>query len=223
MSDAVQHFYDRDDEADGHGKSTMWDSLRAGRQANYDSLTGLPNRKLFADRMEHALSHAAREQKQIALLYLDIDHFKHVNDMFGRGAGDKLLQSVASRLKHCMHHGDTVARLSGDEFAMLLVNPVGIDGVVQVLDKIIASFRPRFQIGMHELSSSISIGVSTFPRDGVKVEDMLRCADIAMYRTKTAGGKGYSFYCSKQEYHAVGAATRGKPPVAERSGAPVNM
>lgn len=165
------------------------------RLANYDSLTGLPNRNLFMDRFQHALSRATRGNKQIALFYLDLDHFKQVNDTLGHAAGDELLQLVALRLKQCMREEDTVARLCGDEFAMIQVDVGGLDSVRKVLDKIFVSFRQSFQCGGQPLTESISIGVSIYPRDGSEVSDLLQCADIAMYRSKTTGGNRYLFYC----------------------------
>jgi len=167
------------------------------RLANYDSLTGLPNRNLFMDRIQHELSRAIRGGRQMALFFLDLDHFKQVNDLFGHAAGDELLQSVALRLKQCMREEDTVARLSGDEFAMIQVDVGGLDSVKVALDKIIESFRPSFHFAGQSLVESVSIGASIFPHDGVEVSDLLRCADTAMYRAKISGGNGYSFYSDR--------------------------
>ena len=180
--------------------------------ANYDCLTGLPNRSLFVDRLQHALSHAARAQKQVALLYLDVDRFKQINDSHGHATGDELLQAVASQLKRCTRQEDTVARLGGDEFVVILSEVDGLDSVAKVLDKIVASFRQRLQAGKLELSASTSIGVSIYPRDGSRVSDLLKLADIAMYRTKAAGGNGYSFYCDQSVSHAHAVVGSGKSP-----------
>jgi diguanylate cyclase (GGDEF)-like protein/PAS domain S-box-containing protein len=170
--------------------------------ANFDSLTGLPNRNLFMDRLQQALSHTDRERQQVALVYLDMDGFKQVNDLHGHASGDELLQAVASRLKSCVRQGDTVARLCGDEFAMILVNTNGIESVQKILKKIIDSFNQSPLLGDRYMNGSCSIGVSIYPRDGEAVSELLRCADIAMYRTKARGGNGYSFYSEQNESNA---------------------
>ena len=169
------------------------------RLANFDSLTGLPNRNLFMDRLQQALSRTDREQQQVALVYLDMDGFKQVNDSHGHASGDELLQAVALRLKSCVRQGDTVARLCGDEFAMILVNTNGMESVQKILTKIIDSFNQSPLLDDRYMNGSCSIGVSVYPRDGEEVSELLRCADIAMYRTKARGGNGYSFYSAQNE------------------------
>jgi diguanylate cyclase (GGDEF)-like protein/PAS domain S-box-containing protein len=162
--------------------------------ANFDSLTGLPNRNLFMDRLQQALSHTDREKQQVALIYLDMDGFKQVNDTYGHATGDEWLQAVALLLKGCIRQVDTVARLCGDEFAMILVNANGIESVQRVLNKIIDSFNQSTLFGDLYMKGSCSIGVSIYPRDGEEASELLRCADIAMYRSKARGGNSYSFY-----------------------------
>lgn len=174
--------------------------------ANFDSLTELPNRNLLMDRLQQALSHTARRMQQVALIYLDMDDFKQVNDLYGHAVGDELLQAVALRLKSCVRQEDTVARLCGDEFVVILANIKGIDSVLNVLDKIIYSFRQSTLLGERCMQASCSIGVSIYPRDGEEISELLRCADIAMYRTKAEGGNGYSFYCAEDEADSGTAA-----------------
>lgn len=169
------------------------------RLANFDSLTGLPNRNLFMDRLQQALSQTNREKQPMALIYLDMDRFKLVNDSYGHASGDELLQAVALRLKSCVRQGDTVARLCGDEFAMILMNINETGNVLHVLNKIIYSFQQYPLLDGRYMASSCSIGVSIYPHDGEDVNELLRCADIAMYRAKAGGGNNYSFYCKQDE------------------------
>lgn len=170
--------------------------------ANFDGLTGLPNRNLFMDRLQQALSHTDREKQQVALAYLDMDGFKQVNDTYGHAVGDELLQAVALRLKGCIRQVDTVARLCGDEFAMILANTSGIESVQRVLNKIIDTFNQSPMLGKLDMKGACSIGVSVYPRDGEEVSELLRCADIAMYRAKARGGNSYSFYSEQDESNA---------------------
>jgi len=156
-------------------------------QAYYDSLTGLPNRLLFRDRVVNALPAARRNRLGLAIMYLDLDHFKLVNDALGHSIGDLLLADVAWRLKACLRASDTVSRIGGDEFAVLINELTATDAVAGIARKVLDSLAAPFSIGGHELFITASIGVSFYPADGDEVETLLKCADAAMYRAKELG------------------------------------
>ncbi|HIE54473.1 MAG TPA: GGDEF and EAL domain-containing protein, partial [Chromatiaceae bacterium] len=156
--------------------------------ATHDALTGLPNRLLFRDRLEQALGRARRQKRGGAVMFIDLDRFKGVNDTLGHQAGDRLLQEVAGRLRRAVRESDTLARLGGDEF-LLLVEEVAHRGqVVPVLEKLMEAFREPFHIMGKEFRISASVGVSLFPEDGEAVDVLLRHADAAMYSAKSGGG-----------------------------------
>ena len=157
------------------------------RLANQDPLTGLANRRLFSDHLELALSQARRDGASLAVLFLDLDRFKVVNDSLGHKIGDQLLQMVAVRLARLVRAGDTLARLGGDEFVILLHRVEKPEDAAFVARKILDVFRRPFRLGEHEMYVTASIGVSVFPRDGTDAERLLRSADIAMYRAKQLG------------------------------------
>ncbi|WP_260428509.1 GGDEF domain-containing response regulator [Burkholderia stagnalis] len=162
--------------------------------ANHDALTGLPNRNLLSDRMEQAISHGRRTGQLVAVMVLDLDRFKHVNDTFGHSVGDSLLKAVAARLKEAVRDGDTVARLGGDEFVVMLVNlstPADADVVAR---KVLGIFVAPFAFDGHDLHVTTSIGISLCPIDGTSAEALLRTADAALYSAKERGRNGYSFY-----------------------------
>jgi diguanylate cyclase (GGDEF)-like protein/PAS domain S-box-containing protein len=156
-------------------------------QAYYDALTGLPNRLLFRDRVVTALAQARRGKRGVAVMYLDLDHFKLVNDGLGHSIGDALLSEVAARLQGCIRSSDTISRLGGDEFTVLLNEVVDSDSAAGVARKILQSFARPFRVEAHELFVTASIGISLFPNDGEDVETLLKCADSAMYRAKELG------------------------------------
>ena len=156
-------------------------------QAYYDALTGLPNRLLFRDRVINAMAQARRNKRGIAVLYIDLDHFKLVNDGLGHSVGDALLSEVAARLGGCVRASDTISRLGGDEFTILLQETSDSDAVAGVARKILQSLARPFRVESHELFVTASIGISLFPTDGEDVETLLRCADSAMYRAKELG------------------------------------
>jgi diguanylate cyclase (GGDEF)-like protein/PAS domain S-box-containing protein len=156
-------------------------------QAYYDALTGLPNRLLFRDRIINAIGQARRNQRGIAVMYLDLDNFKHVNDGLGHSTGDALLAEVAVRLQGCIRASDTISRLGGDEFTILLNDTAGADAVAGVARKILQSLSRPFRVDGHELFVTASIGISLYPADGEDVETLLKCADSAMYRAKELG------------------------------------
>jgi len=165
-------------------------------QAEHDTLTKLPNRLLFLDRLKQALRHAKRVNESVSVLFLDLDRFKEVNDTYGHEAGDKLLQSVTERLKECIREEDTVARLGGDEFTIIFKNLQQND-IIKVLDKIMHLMQTSFQIDDVELYTTFSVGISNYPDDGDTPEILLRNADTAMYKAKDGGKNNYQFYNEK--------------------------
>jgi diguanylate cyclase (GGDEF)-like protein/PAS domain S-box-containing protein len=157
------------------------------RQANFDTLTGLPNRLLFEDRLKLAIAQSGRKQTSVALLFIDLDRFKPVNDELGHAAGDALLQQVAQRLKGSLREEDTVARVGGDEFVAVLPDLRGEDAHTRAADMIVKALREPFHIGDHVVEISCSIGVALLPRDASNAETLVAKADAAMYRAKEAG------------------------------------
>jgi len=162
--------------------------------AYHDVLTGLPNRLLFIDHLRLALSHASRNQHIAAVLYLDLDNFKEINDSLGHAAGDQLLKAVPRRLKTCLRESDTIARIGGDEYNILLPHANHDEDIVTIAGKIISTFQQPFMIDNHSLHISTSIGISLYPYDGADVETLLKNADSAMYIAKKRGRNNYQFY-----------------------------
>lgn len=162
--------------------------------AHYDTLTGLPNRSLFHDRLSQAISQSSRTGSSLAVLFLDLDRFKHVNDAFGHQIGDLLLQEVSRRLKSCVRATDTVARLGGDEFVVILNSLVKCSQAGSVASKIVSAMSHPFQLGGHELYSGVSVGVALFPTDGTDLDTLLKHADIAMYQAKESGRGTFKFF-----------------------------
>lgn len=160
------------------------DLLRAAR---YDDLTGLPNRRLFHDRLRIALARARRTERRLALLFIDIDRFKEVNDTLGHGAGDRLLQEIAGRLAQCARSSDTVARFGGDEFVMLADELARPEDADLVADKVRAAVSAPLALGDHCVQVSASIGLALYPEHGEQAELLLRHADSAMYAEKISG------------------------------------
>jgi diguanylate cyclase (GGDEF)-like protein len=167
------------------------------RLANYDALTGLPNRSLFSDRLNQALAKARRTNSSVGLLFLDLDGFKVINDSLGHSTGDLLLQAVANRLAQCVREEDTVARLGGDEFTIILNSLEHAEDAIYVARKVLACLEQPFTVDKHELHISTSIGISTFPQDGYDTEELLKNADTAMYQAKTSGKNRYHFFTSE--------------------------
>jgi diguanylate cyclase (GGDEF)-like protein/PAS domain S-box-containing protein len=165
-------------------------------QASHDQLTGLPNRMLFNDRLATALFHAAQTDSQLAVMFLDLDRFKLVNDSLGHAAGDRLLQEVALRLKSCLRESDLVARWAGDEFTLLLPNIRSLEDATAIAQKILLSLRPDYDLEGHTLHVSSSIGIAFYPNDGGDAETLLKNADAALYRAKDGGRNGYHVYTS---------------------------
>ncbi|QGX39307.1 EAL domain-containing protein [Permianibacter aggregans] len=164
--------------------------------ASYDTLTSLPNRTLFNERLRHAIAHARRNQQRVALLFLDLDRFKQINDSLGHSAGDLLLKQVANRLRANVREEDTVARLGGDEFTVMLEDIVTVESVGVVAGKILKACEKPFDLGGHEVVISPSIGISVYPDDGDDTATLLKNADMAMYHAKEQGRNNFQFFVS---------------------------
>lgn len=168
----------------------------AGRLVFYDSLTSLPNRFLFKDRLSSELAHGKHQPHLMAVMFLDIDRFRNINETLGDLIGDQILKIVSSRLKACVREGDTVARMGGDEFALQLPHLTSSDEAVRVAQKIIDTFKTTFLVEGHELFLTPSIGIGIFPNDGDRPETLMKNADIAMHRAKEKGGNSYRLFTS---------------------------
>ena len=173
------------------------------RLASYDTLTGLPNRNLLADRVEQGIAQAQRHQSLLAMLFIDLDHFKNINDSLGHDVGDGLLQQVAERLKLCLRRSDTIARLGGDEFIALLTEISGEAEASFVAEKMLAVLGDGFEVGGHTVHIAASIGISLFPNDGANKVELMRNADLAMYRAKDSGRNRFAFYEEAMNRKAV--------------------
>lgn len=163
-------------------------------QANYDSLTGIPNRTLFLDRLENAIKKSKRQPYKLAILFIDLDHFKKINDSLGHGAGDKVLIEVTNRLTSLVRAEDTVARLGGDEFTIILENITHTDFIVTLCNKIIEKLTQPIIFDGGDLYVSCSIGISLCPDDNMEANNLLKYADSAMYKAKNRGGNTFQFY-----------------------------
>jgi diguanylate cyclase (GGDEF)-like protein/PAS domain S-box-containing protein len=171
--------------------------------AHHDPLTGLPNRLLFHDRLQHAMVRAARSNLQLAVLFIDLDRFKTVNDTLGHHVGDELLKQVAGGLSACLREDDTLARLGGDEFIVLLEDVEGARGARMVAEKLMAQFERPLQVAGHELYVTGSVGISLFPNDAIDLNVLIRNADVAMYQAKARGRNGYQFYAPSMDGDGV--------------------
>jgi len=163
-------------------------------QAKHDSLTKLPNRSLLSDRLSQALGHAERDERLLAVLYIDLDDFKIVNDSLGHSSGDEFLIEVASRLKDCIRVGDTVARLGGDEFVVLLFAPENEGYITDVTQRIIEDLSKPISLKGNQLYARCSVGISIYPQDADTPETLLKNADSAMYQAKARGKGGFRFF-----------------------------
>jgi len=172
-------------------------------QATHDALTQLPNRYLVQDRLSRAIAHARRASQSFAVLFVDLDHFKKVNDGLGHTAGDLLLRAAAARLVECGRQEDTIARLGGDEFVIVLENLHQEDLAATLARKILEALAPPFRIEGHECFITASIGISLFPKDGEDAETLLKNADTAMYRAKDNGRDTVQFYGRDMHVRAV--------------------
>ena len=162
--------------------------------AYHDALTGLPNRILLNDRLEMALLQAQRNNGLVALLYIDFDHFKQINDGLGHDVGDELLQLVENRLKECLRQQDTVARLGGDEFILLLPEITNHEDAGKLAQKLLEKIRPTFSIDQHEINITLSIAIGLYPHDAKNVKSLIKCADEALYEAKNNGRDCYHYY-----------------------------
>jgi diguanylate cyclase (GGDEF)-like protein/PAS domain S-box-containing protein len=168
-------------------------------QSSHDALTGLPNRMLLADRLSQVTARSERLHISVALLFVDLDHFKDVNDTLGHAAGDRLLQDMAERITGCVRDGDTVARLGGDEFVIMLLGLHDTQSAALVAEKIVAAVSVPCHIEGSELHVTPSIGIAIFPDDGIDPDTLLRNADTAMYHAKREGGARFSFFAPQMQ------------------------
>jgi diguanylate cyclase (GGDEF)-like protein/PAS domain S-box-containing protein len=171
-------------------------------QANYDALTNLPNRNLFLDRLSRSMMRAKRNQSQVALMFLDLDRFKSVNDTLGHNIGDLLLQEAAERVSNCVRETDTVSRLGGDEFTVIIPDLHQVNDIEKIANKILHQLSQPFLLSGHEIFVSGSVGITVFPDDGDELETLLRNADTAMYRAKEAGRNDFRFFTKEMNAEA---------------------
>jgi diguanylate cyclase (GGDEF)-like protein/PAS domain S-box-containing protein len=176
---------------------------RMAHLAQHDFLTGLPNRSLLNDRITQAIHLAHRQHSPVAVLFIDLDHFKHVNDTLGHAVGDLLLQTVAMRLKSCVRSSDTLCRQGGDEFVMLLAEIEDAEDAAQVAGKMLDGFANPLMVDGHEIELGLSIGISVYPEDGDSADTLMRHADIAMYHAKENGRNNYQFFTAELNTRAV--------------------
>jgi len=170
---------------------------RLKHQAYFDSLTGIPNRTLFLDRSEIALNQAKRSNEDLAVIFIDLDDFKELNDTLGHDAGDVMLKAVAQRFINCARKSDTVSRRGGDEFTILMPRIKNIDDAVKLAERILLSNKNAISIKEKMVFPKTSIGISIYPHDGDSIETLINNADKAMYYAKESGKNQYSFYNSK--------------------------
>jgi diguanylate cyclase (GGDEF)-like protein/PAS domain S-box-containing protein len=170
-------------------------------QADHDLLTGLPNRALFNDRLDLAITHSRRRNKMLAVMYLDLDRFKNVNDTFGHTIGDLLLQAVVHRLQKCLREGDTLSRYGGDEFVLLLPEIDGAADAELIANKIIAALKPAFKLESQQVFAGLSIGGALFPEFGGSIDTLIKHADIAMYEAKVQGNNSYALFNNAMGEH----------------------
>lgn len=200
IEDSAAPIHDRDGRVTGavivfHDLSQSRTMVRKmTHQAQHDFLTGLPNRVLLMERLSQSIKLAQRHSKQVALLFVDLDYFKHINDSLGHGIGDQLLQTVAARLVSCVRATDTVCRQGGDEFVILLTEIEHLEDASQVAEKLQAAFAvPQF-IGDQEINLTLSIGISLYPDHADNMDALMHNADLAMYHVKASGRNGYRFF-----------------------------
>ena len=162
--------------------------------ATHDPLTSLPNRTLFSDRLNHALLLASRSSTHVAVMFIDLDGFKSVNDAFGHEMGDQVLKRVAKRLNSCVRESDTIARLSGDEFTLVVENITNPDDAAVIAQKILTTLSVPLQEEGQQITITASVGISIYPKDGKDERRLLKTADAAMYKVKNSTKNGYCFF-----------------------------
>ena len=209
IEDSVSPIHDRKGQASGavivfHDVSASQAmALQMTHSAHHDFLSGLPNRILLNDRIDQAIASASRYMKKLAVLFLDLDGFKHINDSLGHPTGDKLLQSIAKRLVECVRGSDTVSRQGGDEFVVLLLDVEQPEDAAQTARKILQALAEVHPIDRHDLHVTASIGVSVYPDDGLDAETLIKNADTAMYQAKENGRQSYQFFKAAMNIRAV--------------------
>jgi diguanylate cyclase (GGDEF)-like protein/PAS domain S-box-containing protein len=209
IEDSVAAIHNREGEATGaviifrdvSGARAM--ALQMAHSAEHDFLTGLPNRMLLNDRVNQAVALAARHMKKVALLFLDLDGFKHINDSLGHAIGDKLLQSVAQRLVNCVRGTDTVSRQGGDEFVVLLSEVEHSEDTAISARRMLSAIAEAHSIDQHDLHVTASMGLSIYPDDGLNAETLIKNADTAMYQAKENGRQSYQFFKPAMNVRAV--------------------
>lgn len=201
----------RDRAGQGIGAVIVFRDVTAGRalamqithSAQHDFLTGLPNRMLLNDRVTEAIALARRHADKVAVLFLDLDGFKHINDSLGHTVGDRVLQSIATRLVHCVRESDTVSRQGGDEFVVLLSEVQRSEDAAVIARKMLHAISQTHSVDQHDLHVTISIGVSVYPDDGLDAETLITNADTAMYQAKELGRERYQFFTPAMTVRAV--------------------
>ncbi|MCF6147105.1 MAG: GGDEF domain-containing protein [Candidatus Kuenenia sp.] len=171
----------------------LWTEEVITHMAYFDEITNLPNRRLFNDRLYVAISNASRYRKRLAVMFLDLDGFKNVNDSLGHQIGDQLLVEIAYRLSHTVRQSDTIARMGGDEFIVLLTQADHVDNIISVANKILEAVKQPILLDGNEIRITISIGIAQYPDNGKDVNTLLKSADIALYRAKESGKNNYQF------------------------------
>jgi diguanylate cyclase (GGDEF)-like protein/PAS domain S-box-containing protein len=209
IEDSAAPIHDRDGHGTGavivfHDVSAARSmSLQMTHSANHDFLTDLPNRMLLNDRLTHAIAAARRYRSKLAVLFLDLDGFKHVNDSLGHAIGDKLLKAIGERLLAAVRASDTVSRQGGDEFVVVLLSIEGPEGATLSVTKIIAEIVAPYSIDSHDLHVSVSVGISIYPDDGADAEALIQNADNAMYHAKEHGSNNYRFFKEDMNVRAI--------------------
>ncbi len=209
IEDCVSPIHDRDGQATGavivfrDVSAARAMALQMAHSAQHDFLTSLPNRMLFNDRVSQAIVLAARHMKKVAVLFLDLDGFKHINDSLGHPIGDKLLQSIAKRLVDCVRGSDTVSRQGGDEFVVLLSEMDQAEDAALSARRMLKSVAEAHPIDQHDLHVTTSIGLSVYPDDGLDAETLIKNADTAMYQAKENGRQSYQFFMPAMNVRAV--------------------
>jgi diguanylate cyclase (GGDEF)-like protein/PAS domain S-box-containing protein len=184
-------------------------SLRMSYLAQHDFLTELPNRMLLNDRLTQAIASAQRHRKSLAVLFLDVDHFKQINDSLGHGIADQVLQSIAQRLVACVRHSDTVSRHGGDEFVVLLSEVTRAEDATLTANKILAAVSRPHRIGDQDVNVTVSVGIGVYPDDGADAEALLKNADIALFQAKAHGRSNHQFFEREMDGRAkAGAVAR---------------